>query len=277
MKKDEGRLRVLERIKEYEALGGDYFLKDVEDDPIAKVLNPEDVDYLYKKPISKIKRFIAYRMGQKLRRKSKKKYLVELKGLENLQDLNLAKGAIITGNHFAHLESVCEYLVCKHLNKHKKMYIVIKEGNYQIKGAYGFLFKYCDTLPLSSNHQTMKNFNEAVSEVLNKKHFILMYPEQSMWWNYPKPRPQQRGAATLAIKNNVPIIPCFVTLSNQDKLDEYNFPLKKYTVHILKPLFPNPILNIKEDAVRMTLANYEQCVAKYEEVYKTKLIYGNNQ
>ena len=30
------------------------------------------------------------------------------------------------------------------------------------------------------------------------------------WWNYEKPRPQLRGAATLAVKNNVPILPVFV-------------------------------------------------------------------
>ncbi len=270
---DQERLEILNRIKEYEKLGGAYFNKDVENDPPSKELKPEDVDYLYKKFKNKFKHFLGVRLGNKVRRKAKKTYDVELVGLENIKDF---KGPfIITGNHFAHLESICETLVCKHVNKHKKMYIVIKEGNFQMPGAYGFLFKYCDTLPLSSNIHTMKLFNEAVTEVLKKGNFILIYPEQAMWWNYEKPRPQLRGAATLAVKNNVPILPVFVTLSNQDALDEFGFPLKKYTVHILKPIYPDPNLSLKEDSIRMTNNNYEQCVSKYEEVYGKKLVYGD--
>ena len=269
---DQERLEILKRIKEYEALGAEFFNKDVENDPPAKVLMPSDVDYLYKKFKNKFKHFLGVRLGNKIRRKAKKLYKVELKGLENLKGL---KGPlIITGNHFQHLESICETLVCKKINKHKKMYIVIKEGNFQMPGAYGFLFKYCDTLPLSSNLHTMKLFNEAVSKVFKKGHFILIYPEQSMWWNYEKPRPQMRGAATMAIKNNVPILPVFVTLENQDKLDEFGFPLKKYTVNILKPIFPNLNVSLKEESIRMTEENYKQCVAKYEEVYGKKLVYG---
>lgn len=271
---DKERLEILDRIKEYEKLGGAYFNKDVENDPPSKELKPDDVDYLYKKFKNKFKHFLGVRLGNKIRRDAKKKYQVELNGLENLKGL---KGPlIITGNHFAHLESICETLVCKKINKHKKMYIVIKEGNFQMEGAYGFLFKYCDTLPLSSNIHTMKLFNEAVSEVLRKKHFILIYPEQSMWWNYEKPRPQLRGAATIAIKNNVPILPVFVTLTNQDTNDEFGFPLKKYTVNILKPIYPDLTKSLKEDSIRMTNENYEQCVKKYEEVYNKKLVYGDD-
>lgn len=271
---DQERLNVLAKIKEYEALGGDYFNKDVENDPEAKELLPSDVDYLYKRFKNKFKHFLGVRLGNKIRRKAQKLYKVELCGLENLA--NLKGPLIITGNHFQHFESICETLVCRKINKHKKMYIVIKEGNFQMPGAYGFLFKYCDTLPLSSNYQTMKLFHEAVSEVFKKGHFILVYPEQSMWWNYEKPRPQMRGAAVLAIKNNVPILPVFVTLKDQDKLDEFGFPEKQYTVHILKPIYPDLNLTLKEDSIRMTEENYQQCVIKYEEVYQKKLRYGDN-
>lgn len=47
------RREVLERIDEYERKG--WFEKDVENDPPAPELRPEDVDYLGKKLSSKIK------------------------------------------------------------------------------------------------------------------------------------------------------------------------------------------------------------------------------
>lgn len=273
MEQSKERLEILNKIKEYESLGGEYFYKDVENDPESKELKPEDVDYLYKKFKNKFKNLKGRYMGYRLRKFAKKFYQVEIKGLENLPKLNT--GAIITGNHFAPLESICETLVCKKINKHKRMFIVIKEGNFQMPGRYGYLFKYCDTLPLSSNMHTMQNFNKAVSEVLKKKHFILVYPEQAMWWNYEKPRPHQKGAAYIAVKNNVPIVPCFVTLENQDKLDNEGFPVKKYTVNILKTIYPDPNKTFKQNVQEMTENNYMQCVNKYEEVYQKKLVYGD--
>ena len=141
-------------------------------------------------------------------------------------------------------------------------------------GAYGFLFRHCDTLPLSSNTETMKNFSHALNTILNKKkQFVLVYPEQAMWWNYRKPRPQRTGASHMAVKNNVPIIPCFVTMSDLDQIDDDGFPVQKYTVHVMKPLYPDPNKSDKESIKDLTDKNYRMCVEKYEEVYHTKLEY----
>ena len=59
----EDRKEVLKKIEAYERAG--LFDKDVENDPPAPELRPEDVDYLGKKLSSKIKTAIANKMGRK--------------------------------------------------------------------------------------------------------------------------------------------------------------------------------------------------------------------
>lgn len=275
IEKSPERLEVIKKIKLYERMGNDAFFNDVENDPPSRVLNPEDVDYLDRKFLNRFKNIVARIIGNKLRKKTRKLNQIEVKGAENLE--GVTGPAIITSNHFAHFESACASMVAKLLNKKKRLYIVIREGNYTMPGAFGFLFRHCDTLPLSSNIHTMKNFNEAFSKVLKKGHYILVYPEQSMWWNYRKPRPQKPGAARFACKNNVPIIPCFVTMEDLDQIDDDGFNLQKYTIHIMKPIYPDKDKTLKENVEEMTNLNYNLCKAKYEEVYGIKLTYTSEE
>lgn len=53
--------------------------------------------------------------------------------------------------------------------KKKKMYRVIREGNYTgFPGFYGVLMRHCNTLPLSSNFKTMED-----SDVLDDDGFYV--------------------------------------------------------------------------------------------------------
>ena len=109
--------------------------------------------------------------------------------------------------------------------ENKKLYKVIREGNYtNFPGFYGFLFRHCDTLPLSSNKRTMIEFLKAVDTLLKKGEFILIYPEQSMWWNYKKPKPLKDGAFKMAVKSNVPVVPIFITMKESDIIGEDRLP-----------------------------------------------------
>ncbi len=70
--------------------------------------------------------------------------------------------------------------------KNKTLYKVIREGNYTNFSLdfMDFCFRNCDTLPPLVQTKTMKAFIKAVDTILQRGDFILMYPEQSMWWNY---------------------------------------------------------------------------------------------
>ncbi|MEI3402248.1 MAG: hypothetical protein V8R51_08110, partial [Clostridia bacterium] len=99
----------------------------------------------------------------------------------------------------------------------------------------GFLFRNADTLPLSSNTRTMIKFMQASDIILRRGDFILIYPRQSLWWNYDKPKPLKNGAYKLAARSNVRTIPVFITLTYSDIIGEDGFPIKEYYVHIEEP------------------------------------------
>ena len=149
----------------------------------------------------------------------------EVNGIENLDSVET--GAMITCNHFNPFDSFAiekTFRMSKQA-ENKKLYKVIREGNYtNFPGFYGFLFRHCDTLPLSSNKRTMIEFLKAVDTLLKKGEFILIYPEQSMWWNYKKPKPLKDGAFKMAVKSNVPVVPIFITMKESDIIGEDRFP-----------------------------------------------------
>ena len=275
IEKSKERLEVLKRIKELEENG--IFDVDVEDDPPTVPLTPEDVDYLRTSRKSRIKSRMAYRMAQWFVEdllKDNKLIIKKINGIENLK--NMKTGAIVTCNHFNPYDSFTIEKVFRLAgqNKNRKLFKVIREGNYtNFPGMYGFFFRNCNTLPLSSNKRTMIEFIKAVDVILKRGDFILIYPEQSMWWNYRKPKPLKNGAFNFAARNNVPVIPIFITMEDSDIIGEDGFPIQEYTVNIEKPIYPDENLTEKENTETMKEKNYEVWKNIYEDFYKMPLEY----
>ena len=278
MGKSEERIKILKKIEEFEKNGT--FDVDVEDDPPTIELTPDNVDYLNKKSTSKIKSMIANRMGKMYLNdllKENKLIIKEVKGLENLQKVR--SGAVLTCNHFNPFDSFAIEKVFRDAgqDKDKKLYKVIREGNYtNFAGLYGFFFRNCDTLPLSSNVETMKEFLKAIDEILKRKDFILIYPEQSMWWNYKKPKPLKVGAYRFAAKNNVPIIPIFITMQDSNIIGDDGFFVQEYIVNIGEPIYCDCNLSEKENANMMREKNAEVWKQIYEDFYKIPLEYSTD-
>ena len=279
IEKSKDRLEVLEKIDKLEREGK--FDIDVENDPPTIELTPDNVDYLRRSGTSKIKRKVANKIGKKFLKKMIKKnklIIKEIRGIENLK--NVKTGAMITCNHFNPFDSFTIEKVFRSTKQHrsKKLYKVIREGNYtNFPGFYGFLFRNADTLPLSSNKRTMVNFMKAVDVILKKGDFILIYPEQSMWWNYRKPKPLKDGAFKMATRSNVPVIPIFITMEDSDIIGEDGFPIQEYTVNIEKPIYPDPEKSEKENTVMMKDKNYEVWKKIYEDFYQISLEYKCDQ
>lgn len=271
----EDRKEVLRKIDEYERKG--WFDKDVENDPPSPELRPEDVDYLGKKLSSKIKTAIANKMGRKFFEKMIKEGAVVIDGMEGGENLRLLKdtGAVITCNHFGIPDNYILYHCIQNSLKKKRLYKVIREGNYTgFGGLFGFLFRNCNTLPLSSNRRTMVNFMSAADTLLRRGEAVLIYPEQGMWWNYRKPRPFKIGAFKIAVRAGVPVLPTFVTMKDDEtKLDEHNYPLQHYTLHVMPPVYPDKTLSEKQAAEKMKEDTFALYKAKYEEVYGVPLAY----
>ncbi len=241
--RDPGRLAILDKIAQYEREGR--FDEDVEDDPPSRMLMPDEVDYLRRSPIAKIKTRWAFAAAHRFVKglvKDKKMILRDIRGLEHWAALK--SGAVVTCNHFNAYDSFAMQLAYEAAGQPARaFYRVIREGNYtSFPGFYGMLMRHCNTLPLSSNHKTLRKFTEATTTLLREGHFVLIYPEQSMWWNYRKPKPLKSGAFTFAARASVPVLPCFITLRDSHLVGEDGFPIQEYTIHIAPPVYPDESL-----------------------------------
>lgn len=273
--KSRDRLEVLEKIARYEREGR--FSEDVEEDPPTRELKPNEIDYLRKKLKSKIKTKLTYKVARGfLNRIIENKQLIikDVIGIENMDALN--SGAVITCNHFNAFDSFAVQIAYEKSKQCKKrrLYRVIREGNYtNFPGFYGMLMRNCYTFPLSSNKDTMKKFMKSMDTVLQHGDFMLVYPEQSMWWNYRKPKPLKKGAFTFAVQNNVPVLPIFITMQDSDIIGDDGFYVQEYIIHIEKPIYPDPSKSRAENIAWTRDENYRIWKEIYEKFYGIPLVY----
>ena len=266
------RQDIVNKINELEREGK--FDIDVENDPPYRHLMPGDVDYLRKKWTSKIKTMWANYYSYRYFKSLIKKGAIVIDGFEGIENLKRVRsGAIITANHFSPFDSVPLHLAMKKYVKTKRLYKIIREGNYTFPGLYGFFLRNCYTLPLATNPTVLRDFSNSVDTILKKGHFILIYAEQSMWWNYRKPKPLKNGAFIFAARNNVPVIPTFITMRDTDKLDKDGDYIQAYTLHFLSPIYPEEGLSQQENVNNMRKENERLCKEVYEKTYGEKLTY----
>lgn len=276
-KLSEQRKIILERIREYERKG--WFDKDVEDDPEAPELLPEKADYLCKKLSNKIARRVANFVGDRFFLNLIKKDVLVIDGMTGEENLAALKnGAVLTCNHFSPFDQYAIFHCIRKYLPRKYLYKVIREGNYtNFPGLYGFFMRHCNTLPLSSNRRTMINFMSAVNTLLKRGETILIYPEQAMWWNYRKPRPYKVGGFKMAYRADVPVVPTFLTMTDDERLDGDGYPIQRFTLHVMPAIYPDKTLGDKAGAKKMMNEAYEACKAKYEEVYGLPLVYETEE
>ena len=277
MEKDAYRTSVYRKIEEYEKKG--LFDVDVEDDPPYEPLKVGDVDYCRRKLSSKIKNIYAnYILNRFTKNQLKKKnaFLKEICGMDKLAGLK--SGAVVTSNHFHPFDSFPIRHALKTFNTKKKLHIIIGEHNYSGgKGFYGFLFRNQNTIPLAKNKELMIECMRAVDYYLKRGDWVLIYPEQAMWWNYRKPRPLKVGAYRFAIKSNVPVIACMITMQDSDIVGQDGYFIQEYTLHILDVIYPKEGLSLKENMEYMKLENERLLKEKYEEVYGIPLVYNTEE
>ena len=266
--------KILDRIAEYERLG--LFDKDVNDDPPTIPLRPGEVDYTGKKLSTRIGTAVANKLGEQHFEKMMKRgdvILKEIRGQENLAAVG-ERGALITCNHFSVFDNYAALKAVEPILKKKILYKVIREGNYtSFPGLYGYLFRHCNTLPLSSNVSCLKELMAAMHTLFARGEKILIYPEQGMWHNYRKPRPLKLGSFRFAAKENVPVLPLFITLEDTDKTGGDGLSVQAYTVHILPPIFPDEKLTVRENTEKTCRENYRLWKEAYESFYGIKLEY----
>ena len=269
----DNRKAVIENIKKF-AESSEFHNKVELTDPMlttaqAKAITDRYMESRYSLGF-KIKTFFALRIAKIATRIINKN--TDIVGLENIPEG--LEGVIITSNHFGPLENT----VIRHLtNKlhRRKLNIISQTSNFAMKGFIGFLMNYANTIPISVEPRYLaRDFLSIMKEKLTeKKEAVLLYPEQEMWFNYRKPRPSKNGAYFYAAKLNVPIISCFVEMTDLDEDETEEFKKVKYTLHILGVLYPDKNKTPKENTEELGQLDYEMKKACYEKVYNKPLTY----
>lgn len=196
-------------------------------------------------------------------------------GLDKIKDIT--GGAIVTSNHFSPLENT---VVRKTLwqVKHRRLFIVSEDTNLLTGGPIGFLLKYYDTIPVSSDMEYLgTTFPREIKRALDGQNYVLIYPEQEMWFNYRKPRPPKRGAYYYAAKFHVPIISCFVEIIELPKRDNDEFNKVRFRMHVLDPIYLDPNKSVRENSIEMMQRDYRQKRVAYERIYGRQLNYHFNR
>jgi len=234
-----------------------------EEQIIEKYINRQDkISYKIKTRIARI----IISIGTRIINKETK-----IVGIENIQ--NIDTGAIITSNHFNPLDNLIIQKLIRKLGR-KRVYIVSQVSNFAMDGFIGFMMNYSDTIPLSKQVSFMKKqFAKLIKSKLKQNEYILIYPEEEMWFNYKKPRPLKQGAYYYAAKNNVPVISCFVEMIDTEESDTPEFYKVKYVLHILEPIYPDYNKTAKENSLIMMEKDYKQKKEAYEQAYNKKLDY----
>lgn len=189
--------------------------------------------------------------------------------IENLPD---SPTAFITGNHYNQFDVL---LIGKlALKKRQRLFIVVEASNLAMPHLIGWAVRNFDSLPIDHDfHYLSRIFPKKLAQVLSKPGWILIYPEEELWFNYRKPRPLKKGAYYYAAKFNQPIISTFTEIQATSKreLFQRDFYKTKKILHILPTIYPNPDLKIRENMQRMAEIDYRQKKAAYEKYYQRKL------
>ena len=274
MEKDKERLAVIENIKKCLNENNLNSKVEISDPKIDKVAINEKInkfDIFKKNPINKIKNKIVRKTINNFIEQFNQE--TEIIGLENLE--NIDTGAIITSNHFSPKDSTPILYAIKKVGMYKKFNIVIDDNNLAMEGLFGFIMNYFNTIPINSDKEyNEKKFMPAIEKLLKNKNFILIYPEEEMWFNYKKVRNLRPGAYHLAAKYNVPIVPCFVEMREKEgEYEDDGFNKLKFILHIMPPIYPDENKSLKENKIAMRDKDYELKKQAYEQAYGKEMTY----
>ena len=195
----------------------------------------------------------------------------EITGIRNL--LTVQGPAFLTSNHFNPFDNGVHRTLSS-LTGRDRLVAISQGTNFVMPGLNGFILRNIDVIPLIQDPSYMNGaFRTLMQRNLDRNRFILIYPEQEMWFNYRKPRPGKRGAFLFAAEYGVPVVPTFVEMVDLPEVVAPGFHDVKLVLHVLPPIFPDPERSARENSFLMCQADYDAKVRCYEQCYGRPLTY----
>ena len=196
----------------------------------------------------------------------------EIIGMEKLEQLH-GGPAFLTSNHFNPFDNGVHRTLSRE-SGHGRLAAISQGTNFVMPGLNGFVLRNIDVIPLIGDPSYMNGaFRTLMRKNLDAGRLILIYPEQEMWFNYRKPRPQKRGAFLFAAGYGVPVVPTFVQLVDMEPMQSPEFHQVKLVLHVLDPIFPDPARSVRENSFAMCEADYQAKKSCYERCYGRPLTY----
>ena len=221
-------------------------------------------------PVQKLKTAVARAVVRSWVRKWSEP-VNEITGIRNL--LTVQGPAFLTSNHFNPFDNGVHRTLSSRTGRDRL--VAISQGtNFVMPGLNGFILRNIDVIPLIQDPSYMNGaFRTLMQRNLDRNRFILIYPEQEMWFNYRKPRPGKRGAFLFAAEYGVPVVPTFVEMVDLPEVVAPGFHDVKLILHVLPPIFPDPERSARENSFIMCQADYDAKVRCYEQCYGRPLTY----
>lgn len=195
----------------------------------------------------------------------------EITGMRNL--LTVQGPAFLTSNHFNPFDNGVHRTLSR-LTGRDRLVAISQGTNFVMPGLNGFILRNIDVIPLIQEPSYMNGaFRTLMRRNLDRNRFILIYPEQEMWFNYRKPRPGKRGAFLFAAEYGVPVVPTFVEMVDLPEVVAPGFHDVKLVLHVLPPIFPDPERSARENSFLMCQADFDAKVRCYEQCYGRPLTY----
>ena len=195
----------------------------------------------------------------------------EITGMRNL--ITVQGPAFLTSNHFNPFDNGVHRTLSS-LTGRDRLVAISQGTNFVMPGLNGFILRNIDVIPLIQDPSYMNGaFRTLMQRNLDRNRFILIYPEQEMWFNYRKPRPGKRGAFLFAAEYGVPVVPTFVEMVDLPEVVAPGFHDVKLILHVLPPIFPDPERSARENSFIMCQADYDAKVRCYEQCYGRPLTY----
>ena len=221
-------------------------------------------------PVQKLKTAVARAVVRSWVRKWSEP-VNEITGIRNL--LTVQGPAFLTSNHFNPFDNGVHRTLSS-LTGRDRLVAISQGTNFVMPGLNGFILRNIDVIPLIQDPSYMNGaFRTLMQRNLDRNRFILIYPEQEMWFNYRKPRPGKRGAFLFAAEYGVPVVPTFVEMVDLPEVVAPGFHDVKLVLHVLPPIFPDPERSARENSFIMCQADYDAKVRCYEQCYGRPLTY----
>ena len=202
---------------------------------------------------------------------------IRIKGKEHIRRNKelLSKGAVTVCNHVHMWDYIC---VMKALHNFKWTYLLSWDKN--VNGDSGPLVRMVGGIPIPVNDfEATVAFSDSIKKLLADGNFLHIYAEGSMWEYYTPIRPFKRGAASIAIKNNKPIIPMAFSYRKPSWIRRKLFKqLALFDLNIGEPIMANPDLEKTAQIDDLTERLHEEiCVLAGQEKSIYPALYNHSE